>query len=348
MTSWQVQSSYNGSLVDADVDSRNVVGSPLVSVGRVGARESGSNTASSGVFRLTMQSTTTVSVLVQHYGDLNSPVVFTGTSTVVADGSTQNLNLVLGLSVVLSSHAASGDVFEIGVGCHWDSDSSSWVRILPLDLVVSPSTSEERTLYAKNISGSTQCNSELTISNSMRVVNGQAVNRPFFAFRQTGLTNPVADSNLNGKPVTFTDLVEGTPNTVSILIGGPGVNVYDVTNDASLSNGVGLKCDETTIYRFDDSSDYRSGEFILSSGVTETDTAVVYVSDGGDFVEISDGNSAFVAGTSGIYLTEENAPEGVVTNSTAVPFKVRLISPPGKTLALNQRQFSIRVQSEGI
>ena len=276
MTSWKIQLSYNGSYVDADVDSRNVVGSPLVSVTKLATYAAGANTTPSGVFRVTMQDTTTVTISTIHYGDLNSPVVFEGTRTVVADGATANFNIIPGLSIVISSKAVYRDSFDVGVGCHWDNVAAAWIRILPFDLVVSTSTSDERVLYATNSSGVTQCNSFIVVTNAMRVVNGQSYNRPFLSFRQTGLTNPVADTDLNGKPVTFADLVEGTPNTISILVGGSGVNVYDVTNDALISGGVGLKCDETTVYRFDDTSSYRSGEFILSSDVTESDTATIW------------------------------------------------------------------------
>lgn len=348
MSGWNIQWSYNGTLTDAEISSRNVNGSPLVSVERINQREAGSNSTPSGVFRLTMEAIDSLSVSILHFADTNSPTLFSGTKTVVADGSTPNLSIIPGLSLVLSANAVAGDIFDIGIGCFFDTDSGAWIRVLPFDLIVSGATSAERVLYAKNVSGSTQGNCQVFVTNAMRVINDQEVDDPFVAFRQTGASNPTADSDSTGRAVTFTGLVEGTPNTISILVGGVGIHVYDVTNDALISNGVGLQCDGTTVYRFDDSTDLRSGEFILATTVSESSTATIFTSDGGDFAEISDGDTAFVAGYSGIYLTDTDAPEGVVSDQVAVPFKLRMVGPSAKTTALNQRQFSIRIQSEGI
>lgn len=345
---WQIEYSYGGGMVDGDLDSRNVLGSPLTSVAFVAEHVAGSNVTPAGVFRCTLASTTTLSIAASDPGDSHSPAVFAGTVTVVADGVTSNLNIIPGLSIILSSSSVAGDIFEIGVGCYYDTATSTWVRILPLGLCFTGQIGDERSLYAHNVSAYTQANSQLVVTNAMRVTNGQTVQRPFKAFWQTGLENPTAHTDLLGVPVTFTDLVAGTPNTVSILVNGTTIDVYDVTNDALLSGGVGLECDGSTVYRFDDSTAYCSGEFVLASTLAVTDTATLYVSDGAEFVEIATTDSAFAAGTSPIYLTEASAPSGAVSAGTSIHWKIRLVPPEAKDSTLNQRLFSIRIESDGV
>jgi hypothetical protein len=287
-------------------------------------------------------------VSVVSHADLHNVGLSMGDRTVVVDGITENLNILSGLALILRSTATTGDAFEVGVGCYWDDTDSTWVRITPLDLCIPGVTSEERSFYAHNVSEHPQANSQLVVTNAMRIVNGQTIERPFKAFWQAGLTNPQSHADLLGKSVTFADLVAGTPNTISILIDGDPIDIYDVTNGGLISNGVGLKCDGATLYRFDDATDYCSGEFILATNTSDTDTATVYVSDGADFVEIATTDGVFVDGPSGIYLTGENAPEGVVAADESIQFQMRLLAPEGKTAAMNQRQFSIRIQSEGV
>lgn len=344
---WKIQQSYGGVLTDVDVSSRNVVGVPLVAVTRIAQREEGSNVPIAGVFRFTMVTDASVSVEAVDGGDIKSPELFSGTHAVVADGASQNWNLIPGLSIILAVSAVAGDIFEIGVGCYWDATNSTWARMAPMDLVASGATSEERTFSALNDTTSVQCNTQIVATNSARVINGQTPSRPFEAFRQTGLLNPVADTDFLGRAITFDDLVSGTPNTVTLLVSGIGFDVYDVTNDAIMANGVGLKCDGTTIYRFADTTDLCSCEFILSDALAATDTATIFVSDGGDFVQISDGLTDFLAGTTPVYLTSDDAPEGAVNAGDAVAFKIRLLCPLDKDATLNQRSFSLRIQSQG-
>lgn len=348
MADWALKYGYGGGTVAVSLSSRNVTGSPLASASLVESGEAGSNVTPCGVFRFEMETDTTVSIAAVSPYDLKSVALFTGTRTVTADGATENLNLLPGVSVVLSSSAVAGDAFEIGIGCYWDAVSSVWVRAMPLDVAFTGLTGDARSIVAENISGSVQSNCFVIVTNAMWIANGQTAIRPFQAFRQTGLLNPVAHADLLGEAVTFDDLVEGTPNTISILVDGSAIDVWDVTNDALIADGVGLKCDGSTVYRFDDTTDYRSGEFILSEDVSETDTATIYVSDGGEFVEISDTVNAYVAGTTGVYLTSSGAPEGVVSEDDTVAFNLRLSAPEAKTTAMNQRLFSVRLSSVGI
>lgn len=348
MSGWTLKYAQQSGTVDIGISTRNVNGSPLISATIVDARTSGANVTPCGVFRFTLSSSTTVSVENISPYDTKSVALFSGTRTVVADGTTENVNVLPGVAIILSATAVAADSFEIGIGCYWDSVQSTWIRGLPLEVAFSGVVGQVRSIIASNDTGSVQCVCQVVATNAMRVENTESAIRPLMAFRQAGLTNPVADTDLLGKSITFQDLVEGTPNTVSMLVGGVGVDVYDVTNDAPVSGGVGLNCDGTTVYRFDDATDYCSGEFLLSPDLEVTDSAIVYVSDGGDFVELSDTVNGFVTGPSGIYLTGDSAPEGVVSEAESITFQIRLNTPEEKTSDMNQRLFSLRISSVGI
>lgn len=346
MPGWNIKYSYGEGIVDVRLSSRPVVGTPLVSV--VIADSLGVNTLPCGVFRFTMASETSVLIEAVSAFDVKNPALFTNTMTVIADGVTENLNLLPGVAVILSDNAVAGDQFEIGVGCYWDSATLAWVHALPLDIAVSGNVGASRLLHAKNDSGTTQCNCQAVVTNAMWITNAQSPSRPFLSFEQTGLLSPAAHDDLAGKAVTFDDLVDGLPNTVSILVDGASIDVYDVSNDETIAGGAGLKCDGYTVYRFADSTDYQSGQFVLSADLEESDTAIVYVSDGGDFIEISDMFNDFVIGSSAVYLTQNGAPEGVVQDGESVTFAVRVNAPSDASVDLNQRLFSLRILSVSV
>jgi len=348
MSDWGIYASYKGDAVSLDVDSRNVTGEALLSAESIGVQLQAAAFSPPGVFRFVMTDVDELSVSVQHSGDIASPALFSGTRAVVADGTTENYNLIPGIAVVLSSSAVVDDIFEIAVGCYWDSDAGDWQRFSPFDIAFTNVDSAERTFIAKNESGSVQCQAQLVAVNAMRIVNGQTTSRPFYSFRQTGLVGPTAHDDLTGVAVTFANLVTGSPNIISVLVDGAPIDVYDVTNETLIPGGIGLNCDGTTVYRFADTTAYASGEFMLSSSLSVTDTATVYVSDGGDFVQIATNDGEFGDGSTAIDLTGLDAPDGVVADNESVSVRVKISAPEAKTAALNQRLFVFLVSSTGV
>ena len=348
MSDWGIYYSYKGDLVSLAVDSRNVTGEALLSAEAIAAQLQAATFSPPGVFRFTLTDTDAVTVSVEHYGDAASPALFSGERAVIADGATENYNLIPGIAVVISGSSVEGDIFEIGVGCYWDSDVGEWQRFSPFDIAFIGVDSAERVFSVKNESGSVQCQSQLVAVNAMRIVNTQTTSRPFYAFRQTGIIGPTAHEDLLGAAVTFTNLIAGTPNIVSVLIDGEAIDVYDVTNDTLIAGGIGLNCDGTTVYRFADTTAYASGEFVLSASLAVTDTATVYVSDGGDFVQIATSSGELGDGASAIDLTGLDAPDGVVAVNESVQIRVLISAPEAKTAAMNQRLFALLVSSTGV
>lgn len=347
--SWTLKYPYGGSEVSIQANYRNVTGAPVSSISVPSAQASGSMPLLAGVFRFTFESAASISVSYVNSGEIESPLLFTGTKLVTCDGSTINWNLIPGVGVVFSPLVTLGNVFEIGLGCYWDSSNAQWVRALPLGAGLPGMNGTVKTVVAANGAGYTQSNTKAVATNAIRIDNDQAYNRPFLCFRQTGLLNPTADSDLSGANVTFDNFSAGSPNTVDILVDGATIDVYDVTNETLISGGTGLECDGTTVYRFADGTKYQSGEFILSSSLVGSDTATIYVSDGGESVQLSTDQSSWVSGPTGIYLSGADAvSEGIVAASESVSFYVRLRPSSTEDSDLNQRQFSLRVESYGV
>ncbi len=344
MSGWVFKPQYGDLEVDIEANYRNVTGSPVVSVTVIPVRSSGAASLISGVYRFTFESAATISVACPDIGDSKNPLLFSGTRNVICDGVTPNYNVIPGLSVIFSASATTDDMFEIGIGCYWDSYDGAWIRFLALGLGLQGQESKETLLYVVNETGYTQCNSKIYATNAVRIENGVAYNRPFLCWRQVGSTNPVADSDLAGAQVTFNNVGGGT---CDILVNGAPIGIYDVTAQRLIPGGIGLSHDGTTVYRFADGTKYQSCEFILSASLTETDTATIFVSDGASVVEVSSNGADWVSGETGIYLVQEGENPGIVVNGSNVSFYIRISVSVAKSPVMNQRTFSLRVTSQG-
>lgn len=170
--------------------------------------------------------------------------------------------------------------------------------------------------------------------------------RPFDQFYQSGILNPEADTDLNGAAVTFANYAVGSPPTVDILIDGEPIDVYNTVAEELIPGGTGLNCDGNyeagTVYRFADGTKYQSGTFVLSSSLQETDTATIFVSDGGESVWLADVTGVFTRGSIGIPLTKSGQEAGTVTASGEVSCNISIRPPAVGTSDLNARSFSLR------
>lgn len=346
---WEIQIPVAGSNASIDSDYRNITNTPCVSVTRVDNYGAGDLPCQAGIYRFTFASDTTIICECIEADDQLNPLTFSTARTVTCDGSTPNYNLLPGWGIVLSATAAEDDIFEVGIGCQFDTSDLIWLRGMTLGRVIAQLTGREKLLYAYNDTTEVQCNTRLVATNAAWIENSESVSRPFYTVRQIGETNPTAHADLTGIEISFDNLTPGTPNTVDILVDDLSISVYDVTNDTTIGDGTGLECDGTTIYRFSDGTAYQSIEFVLSSALEETDTATVYVSDGGSFIELSaDGSDGWVAGTTGLYLAGLDLGEGVVDLYESVSFWIRTSAGAGATTGMNQRAFSLRIASEGV
>lgn len=344
MSGWVINYYYGGSNRDISGSYRNVTGTPVLSAVLADEQTDGAANAIAGIYRFTFESGTTVSVEAVYTEDVGNPLLFSGTRSVTVDDVTENENILPGWEIVFSSALSTGDIFEIGVGCYWDSTNSEWVRVLPRGPVIPDLPTGELSLVIENDSGGTLVSSKLVATNAARIENDQDYNRPFLACRQTGLLDPDQDSDLLGSAVTFTNFSAGSPNTVDILVDGSPIDVYDVTGSALITNGVGLKCDDTNIYRFADTTKFQSLEFVLSSSLTGSDTATIYVSDGGDAVQLALVGGNWISGTTGVDLTEDGeSVTGTVTDGGTVTVRLRLYPASDQAAyELNLRSFSLR------
>lgn len=342
MANWQFLYTYGGGNVDSVGSWRNLTGSAVLSASKVSSGSAGFNNPMAGVYRCTFTSPTTITCAVVSMQDTGNPLIWAGAATVTADGSTANLNVISGWSIVFASDVQTGDVFEIGCGCYLDTTLNTWQRILSFGPRVASYISGTRALITKNIYGATLSDCMLVATNAVRVENDQAGDRPFHSLYQTGMFDPTADDDLNGTAVTFANYAAGSPATVDLLIDGETQDVIDVAADSMVPDGEDLSCDGSTVYRFPSGSKFQGVEFVLSDSLTGSDTATLYVSNGGESVQIGDDNGSYVAGPAGLILTETGEAAGDITDDGEVDFSIRMLPSPDAT-DLNMRSFSLRV-----
>lgn len=341
MDYWQLIHSYGGSDHDIAGYWRNVIGSAVLSALKIPRGGIGDHTPIAGVYRFKFEATSAVSCRAVHPWDAKNPLIFAGTRHVVADYSTGNQSLVPGWSVVLNGDVQLGNEFEIGVGCYFDEITGSWHRIASFGPRVVGFVSTERAITARNISGELLTECRVVATNAIRVENGQGPSRPFAFFHQTGVLSPESDSDPGGAAITFATYTPGDPPTVDVLIDGSPVDVYE-ESEGLLPSGARLKCDGATVYRFADGTRYQSGTFSLSASLSVTDTAMIYVSDGGSSVWISPQTGRFVPGSGGIALTQTGQSAGTMTSGGEALFKVRVQPLAENVPDLEARSFSLR------
>lgn len=368
MSSFQFLYNYGGSDVDITGSGRNVVGAPIVYDVELGALvvfklsdyAIENLNPIPGIYRFTVESAATVSCRRAHAWDRDNPLIFSGDRTVFVgeEPNYWNANLLPGWTVSLKSDMQAGDEFEIGVGCIWDATAGRWQRVLSFGPVVAGFQGSARELKIVNATDGTLTDCMLVATNAIRVENDPALVseplegfsayglRPFDQFYQTGILNPEADTDLNGAAVSFDNYAAGDPPTVDILIDGAPIDVYDTVAEALIPRGTGLNCDGAagagTVYRFADGTKYQGGTFILSAGLQETDTASIFVSDGGGAVWLADATGVFVRGAAGLTITEDGQEAGTVTASGEVEISLSVRPPAAATTSLNERSFSLR------
>jgi hypothetical protein len=349
MANWQISYNENGVLQSAAVSFRNVYGSPIRSVTQVADHAAGAQAPAAGIFIITTGADSTVSVTAKSSADMKSPNLTEASITVVDDGETSNLTVIPGLDILFFPFSA-GLTAEIGVGCYWDTTTYWWNRVTSLGLGIAGMPGPDVSVSVLNSTGQAQSNSKLVVTNAARIVNSVSASQPIYSFRQTGLLNPTADEDLLGKAISFTNFNDAySIHLVDILVGGLPIDVYDVTNSVLIVGGAELWCDGSTVYRFADASAYQRCEFVLSEDLAAEDTAQIYVSDGGSFVELFDiVTGEYVSGATGTYLTSDDCGVGVVLTGDDVSVIMRLNPPTDKTISLNQRQFSVRIYSESV
>lgn len=342
---WKIEISVAGVNTDLSGCYRNVVNTPCVSLTRVADYGAGDLQCLAGLYRFTFVSATTVICECIEADDQRNELTFSTPRTVTCDDSTPNYNLLPGWAIVLSASVAEDDIFEVGIGVLFDTNDYVWARGTNLGRVIPALSGTERLLYAHNDSDEVQCNTRLIATNAAWIVNTESYFQPIYAFRQVGETNPTAHADLDGVTISFANVSGGT---CDILVDGAVVSIYDVTNDTTIGTATGLECDDATVYRFSDGTAYQSIEFVLSSALEGTDTATIYVSDGGSFIELSDGSNGWVAGTTGLYLQSSGLGEGVVDADDSISFYVRPNAGAGADSTLNLRAYSLRIASEGV
>ena len=331
---WRFLSNINGVNLSLDGDSKNFIGTPLVSASRLSVGDAGYTCVNAGgyLFQVHGSPPATVSVSGLELTDTDNPFFYAGNTAAVFDSVTPNFTLLPGWSIVLSASAQDGDQFLVTVGCA-GSDVPPYRVLSQGDLIAGIGSSGVSAVTVKNYSTGTMTGCQAVATNAARIKNGVSFSRPFYAFWQAGLTNPAADPNLSGAAVSFANVNAGKAD---IFIGGNPIDVTNVATAILIPGGVGLFCDGSTVYQFSDQTKYQSVRFILSSALQGTDTATIYVSPGGEGVEFSLDGNLFVPGTVGLLL-------GNLSSQDMANFFITINPQASLSSAMNQLSYSLRI-----
>lgn len=352
MSDWEFRyQEPEGSYATLNYDFQNVIGTPLYEAGIAQVQEGDgyfANPLVSGIYTITFIDSTHITITSADGYDRANPYL-SETSVTISDFD-WNYDIIPGLKIVFSSPSA-GDICRIGIGCDLVQpvleEPPYWIRRFPIGPVVAGRTSIPYHYRIYNMSGVEKTGCMAYVTNAIRVENIAANAKPFEWFRQHGDLNPSADSNLNGMAVTFDNFIEGPYFPyVDILVNGNQISVYDVKNDVTIPDGTGLGLDSDNEFQFSDGTKYQSGRFKLNELMQETDTAILYVSDGGSFIQVSTDGNTYVAGTTGVELTEDGEDDGVIGIGGYADLYLRANVPLASSSSLNLRLFSLRIGSD--
>lgn len=345
MSDWDI-GYWSGSQYDnVDYDYVNVLGTPLSSMGiEVLTESSGyfSTPLVAGIYTITFIDSTHITITSADGFDNKNP--YMSETSVLVSSSAWNYNIIPGMRIRFYSPVA-GNVGRIGIGCVYA--GSTWTRVYPFGPIVAGQSSDPIRLQLSNVTLFNQMNCKLYASNSIRLENATTYTRPFLWFKQMGPTNPTPDSDLLGAEITFDNFTEGPHYpTVDLLVDGAAISIYDVKNDQTYADGTGLPIESDNEFQFSDGTKYQSGRFHINPDMEETDTATIYVSDGGSFAYLSTDGNTYVSGATGIDLTESGQATGVVRSGHSAVGYVKFTIPLNSTADLNMRLANVRVEGE--
>ncbi len=100
---------------------------------------------------------------------------------------------------------------------------------------------------------------------------------------------------------------------VNLFIDGFGYDVFDTATEIVYPKGEGLNCDGVTRYQLSDDSPYSGLIFILSSSLSLSDTANLYVANGSDVFEIRVDSDEVWVGEGDAIALEDSLDDGEST-----------------------------------
>lgn len=286
---------------------RNIVGTPVISI-----ITNGEGNLLAGLYTLTFATGSVVPGVTAtckiNSADPKNPNINLVGVTVQIDGSTLNINVIRGLSIVFSSSGSFTESWsaEVYVGAYYDAVPGV-ERVTAFGTIDAGDTSDEERLAIRNDGSTIGIDCSVQIVNKTRFVHTNGT--PFAKMYQLQL-NPTADADLDGEPVTFSNYTAGSPKTIDMQVGGVGYNMENLNTGESHPGGAALEIDGTTPYKFADGTKYQGVVIVLSTTIVDnTPTADIFISDGAQFVEIAPDLSGAAGtwqdGTTNLELTED-------------------------------------------
>jgi hypothetical protein len=212
------------------------------------------------------------------------------------------------------SMISAEDKVQVAIGGIWVSDEDRYVRFLAFESLSSagPAT-DSREFTILNNSGVTLTDIEVRVVNRISVFqesdddDRRAI--PFKSIVQASSLNPRFDG-YSSYPLDIT--FEDYGSNINLLIDGMGYDVYDDAGTLYPS-GQNLPYDGSTRYWIADNSPFPGLSFILSSNLTSSDEAELYVANGSDVFEIKSATDDPWTGEGEKIIVSESLDDGEST-----------------------------------
>jgi hypothetical protein len=251
--------------------------------------------------------------------------------TVTADGATENLNIVPGVSIVLSASIVTGWAGKVSVGARMTSAGAT-TDILNVGVVEAGSTNTPQRIAAVNVGA------DDSVQTTVDAVPGMYWSQAGAGDVVAEITNHSDDTREHlGVKGTYALTWANWQDGVGDYVGYKTADLYVDGNLAATT----VPFDGTSRIQYghaayDDGNDRLTGLSIVHANSTDDPTGVtvtLVVGDGDDYVELAED----IAGSPGAYqttpltLTESGETAGTVTASSAAFFWFRWVLPDDAT-----------------
>lgn len=317
--------------------SRNVTGTPIISVAK-----SGTGNQRAGIYVLTFTNVVPGTSATCHVAcaDPHNPSRDAVGKPVLLDGTTVHKTIIEGLQLVFSASLSFNSGWEgrVYYGAFYDTNDSTEQSVLNEGTVEAGTTVGTDRLVVENEG------SDLAASCSVRVVNGvRFVNDAGTAIKSIAYTEVNLIANLGGYAITYDNFVDASPDTIDVLVDGLTYDIKRIDTGVSFPGGAGVPMDGVTVLEWT-AGPLAGLRFVLDTSTDVTDESTIYVSDGARLVEIAPdvGGSpgTWQAGTTPLTITQDGgAVIGEIAAGTRAFFHERIKSLSTDSPVGNQRHF---------
>lgn len=291
---------------------RNLVGTPIISV-----TKAPSNRQRSGIYTLTFNTVVpgVSAICMIATADPHDPSRNVGGESVLLDGTTQQVSIVEGLSIVLSAAGAFNSTWSavIYYGVFFDTTDSTENSILRFGTIVAGADSAEKRIAVRNDGSDLAASCQAIAVNAITQedVSGNPI-------KSVGYTETSAVTNFNpGYLVTFSNRLAGTPVHIDVRVDAATYDLIRLDTGVVFPGGAAVPADGLTQLQWT-SGPLTGIIIVLNTSVANTDQTRFRVSDASNQIKIAPD----LAGAAGTYQSG-TVPLQLTEDGGAIPGEIR-------------------------